>query len=227
MHADSEDAALVTSHLHHHHPHPRRRLCAQRSAAQDSAAPSSCHRPHWLTERQHVGAYLTDQPPSPPRRTEEPAIGGTADARWRSAAWAAPTRRDRPEERVSAITTGSCVHYVVCNCDAVNAGKGCFLSAVSWGREGVSLAVSILPCRVEIAAVVKRRWTTFLTSITRRITTVNTSYYIRIMISKMPFLFLPFSKAPASCVTSSFLQPPYAASLGLSVSFENVEKKTI
>lgn len=111
MHTDSEDAALVTSHLHHPHP-PHRHLCAQRgaarrSAAQVSAAPSSCHRPHWLTEQQHVGAYLTDQPPSPPRRTEEPAIGGTADARWRSAAWAAPTRRDRPEERVSAIITGS------------------------------------------------------------------------------------------------------------------------
>lgn len=84
-----------------------RRGAARRSAAQVSAAPSSCHRPHWLTEQQHVGAYLTDQPPSPPRRTEEPAIGGTADARWRSAAWAAPTRRDRPEERVSAIITGS------------------------------------------------------------------------------------------------------------------------
>lgn len=95
-HADRQDAALVTSHLHH--------PLVQRAAGRRLCAPSSCRRLHWFTRRTHVGAYPTHQPPctssSSTGQTEEPASGGTARQRRtepsRPAAAAAPTGRTGP-----------------------------------------------------------------------------------------------------------------------------------
>ena len=75
--ADRQDAAPVTSHLHH--------PLVQRAAGRRLCAPSSCRRLHQFTRRTHVGAYppctSSSSSSSSTGQTEEPASGGTARQR--------------------------------------------------------------------------------------------------------------------------------------------------